>query len=186
MKPFDGCVIGHVITLKLAQEEDAEFIWTLRNDPRYNAHLSATTGTVQDQKDWIRRYKLREAEGSEYYFCIFRNDDGTPCGTVRVYDVRNGQFTWGSWILNENKPAKAALDTALQVYNFGFDVLGLAKSVYDVRKDNDRTLRFHDRFGGLRIGEDTENIYYEFPLQRFREVEPTHLKAFASGKRLSQ
>lgn len=171
---------GSVITLKLAVEDDAAFIWGLRNDARYNSHLSTTTGTVEDQRAWLRRYKEREAAGSEYYFCIFRNEDGRPCGTVRVYDVHDGQFTWGSWILNEDKPARAALDTAIQIYRFGFDVLGLEKSVYDVRRENTHTLNFHDRFGGTRTGEDAENIYYEFPKARFYELAPTHAKAFAS------
>jgi RimJ/RimL family protein N-acetyltransferase len=180
MPAIDESLIGSVITLKLAEESDAAFIWMLRNDPRYNTHLSTTSGTVEDQKAWLRRYKEREAAGSEYYFCIFRNDDGRPCGTVRVYDVRDGQFTWGSWILNEDKPAKAALDTAIQIYRFGFDVLGLAKSVYDVRRENTHTLDFHDRFGGLRTGEDAENIYYELPRQRFFDLAPSYAKAFAA------
>lgn len=180
MPDLTSSVSGAVITLKLAVEDDAAFIWGLRNDPRYNSHLSTTTGTVEDQKAWLRRYKEREAAGSEFYFCIFRNDDNRPCGTVRIYDIRDGQFTWGSWILNEDKPAKAALDTALQVYRYGFDALKLKKSVYDVRRDNAHTLRFHDRFGGIRTGEDTENIYYELPEARFRDLYPIHVQAIAA------
>lgn len=45
---------GSVITLKLAVEDDAAFIWGLRNDARYNSHLSTTTGTVEDQQAWLR------------------------------------------------------------------------------------------------------------------------------------
>lgn len=153
-------IAGRKVTLRLVTEDDAEFIWGLRNDPAYNNHLSATTGTADDQRGWIRRYKEREAAGSEYYFIIERSDDRTRCGTVRMYDIHDGQFTWGSWILNGTKPHKAALDSAVQVYRYGFGVLGLDRAVFDVRKDNTHTLRFHDRFGAERTGEDDDNIYY--------------------------
>lgn len=160
-------MVGHAVTLRLVEEADAEYIWQLRNDPRYNTHLSTTTGTADDQRAWIRRYKDREAAGSEYYFVVFRNSDNTRCGTVRLYDIHDGQFTWGSWILDENKPHKAALDSAILVYRFGFGELDLPLSVFDVRKENSHTLKFHDRFGSNRTGEDAENIYYELPRAQF-------------------
>lgn len=171
MERLQGEVIGRNVTLRFVQEDDAEYIWSLRNDARYNEHLSSTTGTVEDQRVWIRGYKEREAAGIEYYFVVFRNSDNSRCGTVRLYDIHDGQFTWGSWILDENKPHKAALDSAIRVYQFGFDILGLDRSVFDVRKENDHTLRFHDRFGSERTHEDDDNIYYELPRDAFYERE---------------
>lgn len=156
------------------REDDAEYIWGLRIDPAYNTHLSSVSGTAADQRAWIRGYKAREAAGSEFYFVVERLDNGSRCGVVRVYGITNREFTWGSWILDANKPPKAALDTAMSVYRFGFDRLGLTRAVYDVRRDNDRTLAFHDRFGGRRIGEDAENIYYEIPVALFRELALRH------------
>lgn len=169
-------IAGQKVTLRLVAEDDAEFIWNLRNDPAYNSHLSTTTGTADDQRAWIRRYKEREAEGTEYYFVIERTDDRSRCGVVRMYDIQDGQFTWGSWILNDNKPHKAALDSAVQIYRYGFEVLGLERSVFDVRKENTHTLRFHDRFGARRTGEDDENIYYEVPRAAF-EAQADHFAA---------
>lgn len=164
-----GKVVGHNLSLKLVEEDDAAYIWELRNQEKYNAHLSKGSGTVEDQRVWIQNYMAKEAAGTEYYFIIFRNSDDTRCGTVRLYGIHDGQFTWGSWILDDNKPHKAALDTAIQVYKFGFDVLDLPRSVFDVRKENTHTLRFHDRFGSTRTGEDDENIYYELPREQFYE-----------------
>lgn len=161
-------VIGHATKLRLVREDDAEYIWGLRMDARYNTHLSSVVGTAEDQRNWIRSYKSREAAGQEYYFVVERLDNGQRCGVVRVYGIQDGTFTWGSWILDSNKPHKAALDTALSVYLFAFDRLGLNRAVYDVRRDNERTLAFHDRFGGRRTGEDAENVYYELPVEQFR------------------
>ena len=167
-------IVGSSVILRPVVEDDAEFIWGLRNDPTYNSHLSAICGTAEGQREWIRNYKTREAAGSEYYFIIERRDDRTRCGTVRIYDIRDDQFTWGSWILDENKPRKAALDSAIQTYRFGFDILGLQKSVFDVRKENVHTLKFHDRFGAERTHEDDANIYYVVSCEDFKALEENY------------
>ncbi|MFC7704770.1 GNAT family N-acetyltransferase [Plastorhodobacter daqingensis] len=172
---------GHVTLLRIVAPEDAAYIWGLRNDPRYNAHLSQSSGTVEDQRAWITRYKEREAAGSEYYFIIRRRDDDRRCGTVRIYDIREGHFTWGSWILDEAKPPRAALDTALLVYRFGFDRLGLDRAVFDVRRENTHTLAFHDRFGATRTGEDGQDVFFELPRSRFGPLASRHAAAFGES-----
>ncbi|MDZ4093833.1 MAG: GNAT family N-acetyltransferase [Paracoccaceae bacterium] len=164
----DTTLTGHTVSLHLVGLQDAAYLCALRNDPRYSSHLSASVVTVAAQRDWIAAYKTREAQGLEYYFVIRRRDDGRACGAVRIYGVTppqegGGQFTWGSWILDAAKPARAALDSALLVYRFGFDVLGLARAVFDVRCENAHTLRFHDRFGAPRVGQDAQDVFYEIP-----------------------
>ena len=52
---------GVQLSLRLVQPDDAPYIHRLRTDPTYNGHLSAVTGTVEDQRSWIEGYKLREA-----------------------------------------------------------------------------------------------------------------------------
>ena len=165
-------VEGPNLALRLIEPEDAGYVHGLRIDPAYNQHLSEVQGTAEDQRRWIETYKTREAEGREFYYIIERRD-GVRCGLVRLYDIDAESFTWGSWILDENKPGKAALDSAIQVYRFGFDVLELTRSVFDVRKENEHTLRFHDRFGSARTGEDEDNIYYELPRKSFYEMQKT-------------
>ena len=104
--------------------EDAAFIHGLRTDPAYNTHLSPVTGTVADQRAWITAYKTREAAGAELYYIIERRDR-VPCGAVRLYDITTDSFTWGSWILNADKPPKAALESALLSFSVGFVSLRL-------------------------------------------------------------
>jgi len=87
MQSIQREIIGHHLTLRLVETADAQYIWDCRNDPLYNTHLSKASGSVADQQAWITRYKDREAAGSEYYFVIFRNDNNTRCGTVRLYDI---------------------------------------------------------------------------------------------------
>lgn len=140
------------VKLRLIEENDATFVLKLRLDEKYNQFLSSVTPSVEAQKEWIKKYQNDEREGSQYYFIIERND-GTPCGTVRVYDLTEDSFCWGSWILNEEKTKYAALESAFLVYKFAFEHLGFKKSHFDVRKENTRVISFHEKMGAFKIGE---------------------------------
>ena len=172
-------VDGVRLSLRLVIPEDATYIHGLRMDPAYNSHLSAVTGTVFDQRGWIEAYKTRESAGAEYYFVIERTD-GVRCGVVRLYDIQSDRFTWGSWILDENKPSKAALESAFLVYKCGFEVLGLDKSVFDVRRDNERALAFHYRFGAVETGADKTNFYFKYTNKQFKADRLAHLTVLQS------
>jgi RimJ/RimL family protein N-acetyltransferase len=165
-------IVGHCVALRLVTPQDAAYIHSLRTNPVYNAHLSAAAGGVSDQRDWINRYKMREVAGEELYYIIARRTDQHACGAVRIYDITPIHFTWGSWILDQNKPHQAALDSALLVYQIGFEILGLQKSVFDVRNDNAHTLAFHRRFGAKQMGNDDVNTYFEHDRAAFAAQKP--------------
>lgn len=147
------------VQIRLVCESDADFILKLRLDSKYNYFLSAVNPDVQAQKDWIRKYKNDEAEKKQFYFIIERID-GTPCGTVRIYDLLANSFCWGSWILNDDKTRYAALESAFLVYQFGFDILGFEQSHFDVRKGNEKVILFHNKMGAEKTGEDDLNEYF--------------------------
>lgn len=147
------------IRMRLVEENDAEFILALRLDEHYGKYLSSTDASVSKQREWIRRYKQGEQAGIQYYFIIERLD-GVRCGTVRVYDLREDSFCWGSWILNQDKTRYAAVESAFLVYQFGFEVLGFAQSHFDVMKDNKRVIAFHQKMGAEIVGEDEKNLYF--------------------------
>lgn len=159
--PIPERLTGVRVDFRLVTVADADYIFALRTNSALNRHLTQIQGSVDDQIAWIERYKQREAQGEEFYFVIERKD-AARCGVVRLYDITSEQFTWGSWILDENKPRKAALDSAVLLYDFAFGHLGLARAILDVRRDNARTVAFHDRFGARRTGEDEQNIYFEY------------------------
>ena len=169
MDNFSPLVVeGPHLRLRPVRGDDAAYIHALRVNPVYNTHLSAVTGTVDDQRAWIERYQAREAAGEEIYYTIERRDTGQVCGTVRLYDIADGRFTWGSWILDEAKPPKAALESAVLIYDVGFEVLGCDLAVFDVRCDNARTLAYHRRFGAQETGADELNVYFTYPRARFQ------------------
>jgi len=152
------------IRMRLVEEEDAEFILNLRLDPVYNRFLSGVVDDIQSQIGWIRKYKQEEKASLQFYFIIERLD-GTPCGTVRIYDLRQDSFCWGSWILNDDKTRYSAIESAFLVYRFGFQHLGYKKSHFDVMKGNDKVISFHEKMGALKTSEDENNYYFEISKQ---------------------
>lgn len=148
------------INMRLINEDDAEFVLKLRLDGNYNKFLSSVNADVSSQKTWIRKYKEDEVNNKQFYFIIERKD-GTPCGTVRIYDIKNDSFCWGSWILNEDKTRYSAIESAVMIYNFGFNSLKFNKSHFEVIKDNIRVVNFHKKFGAVVVGEDSNNYYFE-------------------------
>lgn len=159
-------VEGPNLTLRLIRPDDADYVHALRIDPAYNRHLSEVRGTAEDQRRWIEGYKAREADLRELYYVIERKN-GTHCGLVRLYDIDVDSFTWGSWILDQNKTRKAALESAVLVYTAAFERLGLPKAQFDVRRDNANTLAFHRRFGATETHETDQDIYFTYLRSRF-------------------
>lgn len=157
---------GLNLALRLIRPDDAEYVHMLRTDPTYNTHLSEVSGGVEDQRNWIVQYKARENEVRELYYVIERMD-GTRCGLVRLYDISSESFTWGSWILDHNKPKKAALESAQLSFAIGFDILDLAHANVDVRIGNEKAIDIYVGLGMHEIRRDSENIYYRFDRTRF-------------------
>ena len=168
-------ILGKKTALRLADVADAPFILRLRLDGELNRHLSPVEDDLAKQEEWLRRYKRREAEGTEYYFVI-EAPTGTPCGTVRLYDFRGESFSWGSWIVRPGSPTTAALESALLVYDHGFGPLGFTRSHFEVRKENARVVAFHQRFGARVVSEDAHNFYFDFTADDYAKIRPRYAR----------
>ncbi len=169
MKPT---AIGRNILLREVTEGDAEFIVKIRTDPVLGCHLSKTSPNVDSQKSYIRNYQLSE---TDYYFVIC-GKRFERLGTVRIYDIQDRSFCWGSWIVIGNAPRSTALKSALLIYDFGFYALHYAKSHFDIRKANTRVVDFHKRFGARLVSEDDLNVYMEFDREAYRTVREKYQK----------
>lgn len=148
------------IYLRLVEPSDTQFINSLRVDERYNKYLSHVDNDVKKQEKWLIEYKNREKLGQEFYYIIHRISDSIAIGTVRIYDFLGNRdsFSWGSWILNENKTRYAALECALLIYDFAFFDLGFKRCHMDIRKQNIKVIEFHKRMGVKIIGETEEDV----------------------------
>jgi len=150
--------------LRLVEVNDAHFILSLRLDKKYNRYLSAVNTDVESQRKWIEAYKIQEKNNQEFYF-IIEKLDGTPCGTVRIYDIKKDSFCWGSWILNADKSRYSAIESALLVYQFGFNTLKFEKSHFDVMKENKAVISFHKKMGAIQVDESEDSYFYNIDKQ---------------------
>lgn len=154
------------VKLRTVVVDDVKFILKLRTDPELNQHLSKVSGTLDDQINFIKKYKEKEKNKLEYYFIIeYKNN---PVGTVRVYNIsyEKEAFTWGSWMVAKNNPGQVALSSAYMSYYFGFNYLNLNKALIDVRKENKYVFKFHQTYCDF-LYEDELNYYLELKKENF-------------------
>ena len=159
------------VGLRLVQSSDAEFIYNLRVNDNLNKYLSSVSGGVENQRQWIEKYKEKEYAKEEFYFIIYRKDTKESIGTVRLYDFIKDEnsFCWGSWILNENKTRFSALESALLVYELAFKKLGFEQSHFDVRKNNIKVVGFHEKFGALKVNENKLDYFFIYKKSDYLE-----------------
>ena len=152
---------GKNINLRFVEEKDAKFIIDMRTSTKKNKFLSLVDADIEKQKKWIQVYKNRENKKEEFYF-IIESKTHEKLGLVRMYDFQNNSFCWGSWLIKDYAPKSTAIESALQIYEFGFYNLGFKKCHFDVRKGNDKVIAFHQRFGAKVIYENDLDYFFNF------------------------
>ena len=156
-------ITGKTLILRDVVDDYAEFIFNLRTDISNSKHINSTTGGLNNQINWIKDYQSKK---NQAYFVIFFNE--SLIGTVRIYDAVGDSFCWGSWILNDNAPYHAAVESALIVYSYALNHLHFNQSHFDVRKTNIKVRQFHERFGAKIVDEDEVNYYYSIDNENIR------------------
>ncbi|MEM9355020.1 MAG: GNAT family N-acetyltransferase [Pseudomonadota bacterium] len=173
-------VEGPNLALRLIKADDAEYVFELRANPKLNEYMSPVKGTVADQRLWIERYKNREANEREYYYVIERKD-GMKCGLVRLYNIQGNQFTWGSWMLDDNKTSKAALESAVLSFGIGFEILGFGVANVEVCVQNNHAEKFYRRFGMIESYRNGKHIYFSYVRSQFDKDKPRYMAILGSG-----
>lgn len=135
------------LTYRLVNEGDAEFIYKLRSNPLLSKFIHDVYGGVEQQVEWIRKYKEREVKGEEYYFIFFK--EGKPVGLNRLYSFHDTTYTGGSWVMEPNSPMEDVLAVPLIIREIAFDELGMSfEDNYDATHvDNKKVIKFNKMFG---------------------------------------
>lgn len=169
-------VVGSNIVLRDATKEDAAFILELRTDSKKSTHISKTSNDLKQQEAWLEKYGN---DNEQVYFIIFNKQD-ERVGTVRLYDIKNDSFCWGSWILKNGTPSSYAIESALLVYHFALS-LGFEKAHFDVRKGNQSVWKFHERFGAQKVEETTDDYTYNISLEAIKMSLEKYKKYLPNG-----
>lgn len=145
------------LIFRLVEERDAEFILSLRTDPRLAKHVSPVSNELETQQTWIRNYKGRELLGQEYYF-LYSNEQNEPQGVFRLYNIEGDTVTSGSWLAKSGGDELNAIKADLFLTTAIFEEFKFERCLIDVRKDNKKLVRYHKMFFTV-TGEDDLNVY---------------------------
>jgi RimJ/RimL family protein N-acetyltransferase len=145
--------------LSIIKIDDAKFILSLRENPELNRYLSQVDSDLEKQREWIAIYKKREADRLEFYF-IIKDMNNKSLGAVRLYDFQPSSFCWGSWIIKPDSPRKTAIESAINIYEFAFEVLGFSQSHFDVRNKNINVINFHKRMGAQIVKSNELDTFF--------------------------
>lgn len=156
--PKDFLFSAFGLDVRLATEQDTDFILSLRTNETLTKNIHHTDNDVSKQLAWFRKYKQREQEGRDYYFIYLK--DNQPIGMNRIYNIFEYYGTPGSWLCNPKNDPKDSLATYFLGREIYFKILGLDLLVYDVRKANKKVWTMHKMLGAKLIGESDIDYYF--------------------------
>lgn len=139
----DHTVEGAAFRLRPLAVADAPFVVRLRTDETLTRYLNPTSPDIADQIAWTERYFEREGD---FNFIVERRSTGEAEGVIALYDVEPGvQGQWGRWVLAPG--SLAAPESALSIYRFGIETLGLPRIYCRTEAANLPVIQFHDSCG---------------------------------------
>lgn len=152
------------LKVQLVNENDADFILSLRADPNRTKHMVTLENDIEKQKKWIREYKKREEEGIDYYF-IFSDTEENPIGVSRFSHIDFIEKTAksSSWVAIEGliyEPLKMVLMSNEIIFNS----LGIETSWGEVFKNNNSVIKIFKLFGYKF--KDSGLDYYYFTIEK--------------------
>lgn len=172
--PKDFHMKKYGVEVRLVEESDTPFILSLRADKWLTRFIHQTDNDENKQREWIKEYKVREAEGKEYYFIYSK--DGKPFALNRIYNINGSSCTSGSWLSTPGTPLELSIPTALINRDIMFDTIGLKEDNFDVRKGNLKVQKFHLMTGSVKIGETDLDILYRATPESHKKGKQSILK----------
>lgn len=161
--------------VRLVNEDDAEFIVSLRTDPKLSRFIHDTENDVSKQKEWIKSYKEREIKGLEYYFVFLK--DGIRVGLNRIYNIHDGIFTTGSWLFDRNASFECSVLASIIGREIAFDELNFFfEDAFDgCHVDNKKVIKFNHMIG-LKDGRHFQDEKGEYVAQSLTSDDFHHNK----------
>lgn len=167
--PPDFSLNKYGLYVRLVNEDDAAFIVRLRTDEKLGKYIHSTSPDVEQQKEWIRNYKQREAKGLDYYFIFYKDD--VPFAVNRLYHMEKpGCFTSGSWICLPGYSSEDVVATSLIPRIIAFELLDkkMEFGVEGCHEDNKKVIKFNLMIGMHIKGKipDVKGMYYTFDMPK--------------------
>ena len=152
------------LRVQLVNENDAEFILSLRANPNRTKHMVTLDNNIENQIKWIQEYKKNERKGLDYYF-IYRNFEDRSIGVNRIshLDYNSKSAKSSSWISVDGLKFEP-LKMLLLGNEIVFNQIGINITYGEVHKMNARAIKIFKLFG-YKI-KDTPTEFYNFSLAK--------------------
>ena len=136
-------------------------IYKLRSDKTLSKYIHDIDGGVENQVKWIRNYKVREEQGTDYYLIFFK--DNIPVGLNRIYSIHDKTFTGGSWVMTPNSNIEEIVAVPLITREIAFELLGMeVEDDYDAcHVDNKKVIKFN-QMSGMKIYKHFQDVKGEY------------------------
>lgn len=174
--PSDYTIFKYGIKARFVDLADVDFVLSLRSDKELSRYVHQVENDRGAQVDWLKSYKEREREGKEYYFIFSKN--GIDYGLERIYNIREESFTHGSFLFKPESPIGMSSLCDIITREVGFDVLGLSKNYFDVRKGNNNVLHYHKTFQPAILRETELDTFFELSKDNFDKNKQKYLRIF--------
>ena len=140
---YDGVIQGKTVRLRSIEEADAEVTFRMRTDPDKARFVRAGKGTVEGQREYIRKQRTVPDD----YLFVIEDLQGNPIGMKGVYNynkeektVETGRFIgYGSQVQN--------IEALMLSFDFAFDVLKVDRIEMSTLENNDVMLGIQKKFG---------------------------------------
>ena len=134
---------GHWVRLRCAEEKDAEFTLSIRNDPEKTRFISRLNNTLAGQREWLKKYSLSD----DGCLLVIENKSGESLGTISFFNIdydvnicEVGRFiSYGNSLEN--------IETSILLMDFLFEVKKFVKLIVYVYKENKPIINYNKRFG---------------------------------------
>ena len=167
------------LTVTLVNTDDAEFIHSLRTDISQGKHLSKTSSFLNDQINWIKKYKTREKNGTEYYFLFSVKE--TKLGVIRIYNIKEKEATSGSWLCVGGVQFEIAVKMLVFMRDFLFETLDLENEVMDTRLGNKQVIKTHLLFGANEVGRNDIDVFHVLNREEYVKKRKRIMKLIGYG-----
>lgn len=145
--PEDFSLEKYGLKVRLVNENDADFILSLRANLERTKYMVTLDKNVLKQKRWIKQYKKREFKGLDYYF-IYSNVEDKPIGLNRVSRINPINKTAKDVSLIAIKGLKyEALKMIIIRNEIALKTLGIEKLWGEVHKKNSNAIKIFRLFG---------------------------------------
>ncbi len=157
--PSTFCIERYGLFVRFVNESDSEFIVNLRTDSQRGQFISSTDASIEKQREWIRDYKKRELQGTDYYF-MFESPKGNRLGVSRIYEIKKETFQTGSWVFKKDAPFGAAVLGDIICHEIAFELFPDCVNLHDIKKANLAVNKYADNFNPTLIFETELTRYY--------------------------